>query len=302
MHNGSNHSIRNGNGRKERATDWCKCTGKGTSNGVVTDLDGNFKLIAHNGRNSHSRMSATTRWKSLLKKVPWASNLKKTPKLLTKSWSSVTACKRRVQTGAISSVKAEDMQNRTFTQAEQALQGKTTGVQLLGSAAPGSSPTIRIRGFSSNRSSDPLFVVDGLRTKQHCQHRPERYRKLGSAQGWHRLRSMVQKLVMASYSSPLKKRRMACVKSLMISNFLLRRLAISPKFSMQRNTSIGWRKAVTSVRKKINKYWDGTTDTNWADVSFESSLMQRHNFSFQALTTMVLLLCFTRLRQGQRFL
>ena len=44
------------------------------------------------------------------------------------------------------------------------LQGKTAGVQVISSSsAPGSSPTIRIRGYSSNVSSDPLYVVDGVR-------------------------------------------------------------------------------------------------------------------------------------------
>lgn len=57
------------------------------------------------------------------------------------------------------------MQNRTITSAAQALQGKTAGVQLIStSSAPGSSPTIRVRGYSSNVSSDPLYVVDGVRT------------------------------------------------------------------------------------------------------------------------------------------
>lgn len=66
-------------------------------------------------------------------------------------------------TGAISSVKTEDIENRSITRAEEALQGKTAGVQLVSTTAqPGTSPTIRIRGFSSNGTSDPLYVVDGL--------------------------------------------------------------------------------------------------------------------------------------------
>lgn len=68
-------------------------------------------------------------------------------------------------TGAISQVKTEDIENRTVVNAQQALQGKAAGVQVIQtSGAPGSNPTIRIRGFSSNSSSDPLYVVDGLRT------------------------------------------------------------------------------------------------------------------------------------------
>lgn len=70
--------------------------------------------------------------------------------------------KKSSLTGAVSSVKSEDMEARTITRAEQALQGKTAGVQVLSaSAKPGASPQVRIRGISSNGSCDPLYVVDG---------------------------------------------------------------------------------------------------------------------------------------------
>ena len=70
--------------------------------------------------------------------------------------------KKSSLTGAVSQVKSEDMVARTITRPEQALQGKTSGVQVLSaSARPGASPSIRIRGISSNGSSSPLFVVDG---------------------------------------------------------------------------------------------------------------------------------------------
>ena len=67
-------------------------------------------------------------------------------------------------TGAISSVKAEDFQNKPITNAASALQGKVSGVQVINnSGAPGASPTIRVRGYSSNGSSNPLYIVDGLK-------------------------------------------------------------------------------------------------------------------------------------------
>lgn len=70
--------------------------------------------------------------------------------------------KKSQVTGAISQVKAEDMENRTFTDAAQALQGKTAGVQIfLSSGAPGTAGNVRVRGMGSNSNNDPLYVVDG---------------------------------------------------------------------------------------------------------------------------------------------
>lgn len=71
--------------------------------------------------------------------------------------------KKSVVTGAISSVKTSDIQDQQVTRVDQALQGRTSGVTVVqSSGAPGSAPTVRIRGITSRLNSDPLYVVDGV--------------------------------------------------------------------------------------------------------------------------------------------
>jgi TonB-linked SusC/RagA family outer membrane protein len=66
-------------------------------------------------------------------------------------------------TGAISKVKSKDLQDVPLTRVEQALQGRTSGVQILqNSGQPGSSSVVRIRGTASINGSNPLYVVDGV--------------------------------------------------------------------------------------------------------------------------------------------
>ncbi len=67
-------------------------------------------------------------------------------------------------TGAISSVNSSSIDKRPTTNAISALEGMTSGVQINNTyGEPGSSPTIRIRGFSTvNGSNSPLYVVDGV--------------------------------------------------------------------------------------------------------------------------------------------
>lgn len=73
--------------------------------------------------------------------------------------------KKSLVTGAISSVKGEDIVNLSITRPEQALQGKTAGVQVISSgASPGAGMKVRIRGVSTNGSSNPLYIVDGVKT------------------------------------------------------------------------------------------------------------------------------------------
>ena len=67
-------------------------------------------------------------------------------------------------TGAIASVGSDDIANRSVSNVAEALQGKAAGVQILNSSgAPGSTPTIQIRGYSSNSKTAPLIIVDGLK-------------------------------------------------------------------------------------------------------------------------------------------
>ena len=68
-------------------------------------------------------------------------------------------------TGAVASVREEDLKNRSATNAAAALQGKAAGIQVINtSGAPGEASSIRVRGYSSNSGSiGPLLIVDGLK-------------------------------------------------------------------------------------------------------------------------------------------
>lgn len=71
--------------------------------------------------------------------------------------------RRATLTGAISSVKAKDLENIPNGRIEQALQGRVSGVTILqNSGQPGSSSTIRIRGITTFNNNNPLWVVDGV--------------------------------------------------------------------------------------------------------------------------------------------
>jgi TonB-dependent starch-binding outer membrane protein SusC len=66
-------------------------------------------------------------------------------------------------TGAISSIKSEEITQTPVLRVEQALQGRVAGVQVTNvSGQPGDAPTVRIRGAGSTGSSEPLYIVDGF--------------------------------------------------------------------------------------------------------------------------------------------
>ncbi|MGX5816590.1 TonB-dependent receptor [Chitinophaga lutea] len=71
--------------------------------------------------------------------------------------------KKAVVTGAISSVRAKDLEDMPINRIEQALQGRTSGITIAtNSGQPGSAATVRVRGITSFNNNDPLWVVDGV--------------------------------------------------------------------------------------------------------------------------------------------
>lgn len=71
--------------------------------------------------------------------------------------------KKSVVTGAITSVKASDIENQVVGRLETALQGRTSGVTITtNSGAPGSGVSILVRGVTTINNNTPLYVVDGV--------------------------------------------------------------------------------------------------------------------------------------------
>ena len=64
--------------------------------------------------------------------------------------------------GAISTVKAADIEKLKPLRAEEALQGRASGVSVIQNGSPGSKPTVLIRGIPSFSGTDPVVIVDGV--------------------------------------------------------------------------------------------------------------------------------------------
>lgn len=256
---------------------------KGTSNGVITDLDGNYALSVSEGAVVvYSYIGYVTQERKVTGGV-----INITLKEDTKTLDEVVVVGYGVQkkssvTGSISSVKAEDFENRTITNAEQALQGKTAGVQIISSsAAPGSNPSIRIRGYSSNASSDPLYVVDGLRTNDISNLDPndiESMEVLKDAASAAIYGAQAGNGVVLITTKKAKKGVRRISYDFQLSS---QRLGRTPKILNAREYANYMTEGNLIPQETIDRYWDGKTDTDWVDETFESSMMQRHNVNFQ---------------------
>ncbi|MBQ9223185.1 MAG: TonB-dependent receptor plug domain-containing protein, partial [Prevotella sp.] len=139
---------------------------KGTTNGTVTDFDGNFTLqnVPDNGSLEISYIG----FKSQVIPVAGKGKINVTMQEDAALLDEVVVVGYGVQrksdvTGALTRVNEEQLNNRPVSNALEALQGKAAGVDITSSERPGTMGSITIRGTRSlNASNSPLYVVDGI--------------------------------------------------------------------------------------------------------------------------------------------
>lgn len=138
---------------------------KNTNTGTVTDFDGNFELDApSNGIIVISYIGFVTAEIPIDGQnnltVVMETDLLGLDEIVVVGYGTQ---KKSVVTGAISSIKATELEDLPITRVEQSLQGRVSGLTIAAnSGQPGSSSTIRVRGITTFGNNEPLWVVDGV--------------------------------------------------------------------------------------------------------------------------------------------
>ena len=136
----------------------------GTTNGTITDFDGNFTLNVQPGAKlSISYMGYKTQELAATSsmKVSMGEDTEVLDEVVVVGYGVV---KKNDATGSVTAIKPDEMNKGLQTNAQDMIQGKIAGVNVsTDGGTPGGGATIRIRGGSSlNASNDPLIVIDGL--------------------------------------------------------------------------------------------------------------------------------------------
>ena len=139
---------------------------KGKTEGVITDIDGNYKLSVD------EEATLVFRFLGFDTKEILIGNQTVIDVVLNESVSALDEVvvvaygevKKKDITGSVSIVKGDEMMKTVSTSLDQALQGRAAGVQVSQvSGRPGGQTSIRIRGSSSvNAGNEPLYVIDGM--------------------------------------------------------------------------------------------------------------------------------------------
>ena len=142
---------------------------KGTINGTVTDMDGNFELkvsgkevILEVSYIGYSKAIVKTKAGTITKVV-----LKEDTEVLDEVVVVAYGTQKKSNlTGSVDVVSSKEMENRPVTSASSMLQGKASSITFstpAGGNAPGSAPTLQIRGQAAlSETTPPLVVIDGI--------------------------------------------------------------------------------------------------------------------------------------------
>lgn len=139
---------------------------KGTTAGATTDFEGNFTLQMPAG----STVLVASYTGFLTQEIEIGGRSSIEIRLLENATAinevvvtGYGSQKRSSISGAVSSVGADEIAERPILRVEQALQGRTAGVQVMqNSGSPGSTLSVRVRGVGTINNAEPLYIVDGI--------------------------------------------------------------------------------------------------------------------------------------------
>jgi TonB-linked SusC/RagA family outer membrane protein len=139
-------------------------TVEGTTNSTTTDATGKFSISVKKGA---SLVITYTGMEPFRYRVNNAVVLDILLEESTKRLNEVVVVGYGVQkvtkvSGAISTIKGSDIEKLRPVRAEDAIQGRASGVTVVSNGSPGAKPTVLIRGIPSYSGTDPLVIVDGV--------------------------------------------------------------------------------------------------------------------------------------------
>lgn len=138
---------------------------KGTTQGTVTDLDGNFTINAPADAVlslsfvGYNNLEVAVEGRKNVGTITLESDSKELDQIVVVGYGTQ---KKVDLTGSVAIVDADEMKKVSNSNISTMLQGKVAGVNITSDGQPGADPSVRIRGVGSFSSTAPLYVIDGV--------------------------------------------------------------------------------------------------------------------------------------------
>lgn len=258
---------------------------KGTTNGTITDFDGNYTLevpedatllVSYIG---YTDVAQSVAGKSALN-IVMNEDTKNLDEIVVVGY---TTQRKADLSGAVSSVKIDDVKNMMVTGINHAMQGKMSGVTVMqNGGAPGASASVRIRGLGTIGDNNPLYVIDGVPADNMNDINPadiERIDVLKDAASSAIYGSRAANGVVIIQTRKGKEGEKTNVSFSTSQGFQQRMKTLDVMDAQQRNLIHS--EAYTNDGKKVPDYYGSpyaqTTRTNWQDEIFQNAYMANYD-------------------------
>lgn len=258
---------------------------KGTSNGTITDFDGNFSLSVAPGA---VLVFSYIGYESIEVPASQAKDMKVVLQEDTKKLEEVVvigygAVKKADLAGSVAVLDNKNFKDQPVTRVADALQGRVAGVQVESSGVPGGSVKIRVRGSGSvNKSNDPLYVVDGIVRESGLDGiNPEDIKSMqvlkdASSTAIYGSRGSNGVVLISTKTGQAGRTQITLDASFGVSNVYKRYDVLSP---YEYALALKEVKGTDFSEKELNAYKDGTSGIDWQDEIFRSGLTQNYKVS-----------------------
>ena len=138
---------------------------KGTTNGTITDNEGNFSLSVPADATltvsfiGFKNTEVTVEGDTELGTITLVPEMKELDQVVVVGYGTQ---RKADLTGSVSVVDTEEMKKKSNSNISTMLQGEVSGVRITSDGEPGADPTVRIRGIGSFGDTSPLYVIDGV--------------------------------------------------------------------------------------------------------------------------------------------
>ncbi|WP_434502756.1 SusC/RagA family TonB-linked outer membrane protein [Prevotella sp.] len=250
----------------------------GTTNGTVTDIDGNYVLNVKPGAKlkvsyvgfTPQEIKAGNNGQVILKEDNKTLN-----EVVVVGYGTM---RRKDVTSSITTVKSEDLNVGVFSDAASMLQGKVAGLVVTSSGDPNGSPSITLRGASSLRSGEgmqPYYVIDGIPGVDISMVAPDDIESIdvlrdATATAIYGSKAANGVIIITTKSGKNGKDR----TSVTYSGYVAFDNALK---TLDMATADDIRNYVTA--NKLDYAYDGKSNTNWQDQVLRTGVSHNHNLS-----------------------
>ena len=267
---------------------------KGTTEGTVTDIDGNFRITVKNIK-SDILVISYVGYETQEIRLQGKKQLNVTLAEVLNELQEVTVVaygvqKKETLTGAISSVKTDALLQSPNSSVANSLAGKITGLSSVQSSGqPGSEdPKIFIRGVGSLTESGgtPLILVDGVE-RSFFQMDPNEIENVtvlkdASATAVFGVRGANGVVLITTKSGSMGKSSISYDFQYSISSLARKPEVLTSQEYLQQKMEEDPTFTEKNVQELIdNGTWDGKSSTDWYDVAFNPSSTSHHTVNFQ---------------------